>query len=63
MASKRSPLKDRPLRNPGQSLDEQIRDLISDYAWGPLVFALFMVFVAPGAPRRSDCILLGMESS
>jgi hypothetical protein len=45
MASKRSPLKDRPLRNPGQSLDEQIRDLISDYAWGPLVFVLFMVFV------------------
>jgi len=23
MANKRSPLKDRPLRNPGQSLDEQ----------------------------------------
>jgi hypothetical protein len=45
MASKRSPLKDRPLRNPGQSLDEQIRDLISDYAWGPLVFVLFMVLV------------------
>jgi hypothetical protein len=34
MRNKRSPLKDRPLRNPGQSLDEQIRDLVSDYALG-----------------------------
>jgi hypothetical protein len=42
---KRSPLKDRPLRNPGQSLDEQIRDLVSDYALGPVVFAMFMVLV------------------
>jgi hypothetical protein len=45
MADKRSPLKDRPLRNPGQSLDEQIRDLISDYALGPAVFALFMMVI------------------
>jgi hypothetical protein len=45
MAKRRSPLKDRPLRNPGQSLDEQIRDLVSDYALGPGVFALFMVLV------------------
>ncbi|SRR6266545_3511333 len=45
MKDKRSPLKDRPLRNPGQSLDEQIRDLASDYAHGPAVFALFMVLV------------------
>lgn len=43
---KRSPLKDKPLRNPGQSLDEQIHDLISDYALGPLVFALFVVLIA-----------------
>ena len=43
MADKRSPLKDRPLRNPGQSLDEEIRDLVSDYALGPEVFALFMI--------------------
>ena len=33
------------MRNPGQSLDEQIRDLISDYAFGPLVFALFMILI------------------
>jgi hypothetical protein len=45
MANRRSPLKDRPLRNPGQSLDEQIRDLTSDYALGPLVFALLIVFI------------------
>jgi hypothetical protein len=43
---KRSPLTDKPLRNPGQSLDEQIHDLISNYALGPLVFALFLVLVA-----------------
>jgi hypothetical protein len=43
---KRSPLTDKPLRNPGQSLDEQIRDLISDYALGPALFALFLVLVA-----------------
>ena len=42
---RRSPLKDKPLRNPGQSLDEQIRDLISDYAFGPVVFALFIVLI------------------
>ncbi|HEX7296591.1 MAG TPA: nuclease-related domain-containing protein [Pyrinomonadaceae bacterium] len=43
MPNSRSPLKDRPLRNPGQSLDEQIRDLISDYALGPAVVAAFMI--------------------
>ena len=58
---KRSPLKDNPLRNPGQSLDEQIRDLVFDYALGPLTFALIIVLltgfewliyyrVAPPAP-------------
>jgi hypothetical protein len=38
--------KRQPLRNPGQSLDEQIHDLISDYALGPLMLAFFLVFVA-----------------
>ena len=42
--NKRSPLKEQPLRNPGQSLDEQIHDLISDYALGPLGFVLFILF-------------------
>ncbi len=46
LKEKRSPLKDKPLRNPGQSLDEQIHDLISDYIVGPMVFALFLVLVA-----------------
>ena len=32
----KSPLKDRPLRNPGQSLDEQIRDLLDDKVFGLL---------------------------
>lgn len=45
MRNIRSPLKGRPLRNPGQSLDEQIRDVVSDYALGPASFALFMVLV------------------
>jgi hypothetical protein len=43
---KRSPLKDKPLRNPGQSLDEQIHVLISDYALGPLVIAVVLVLLA-----------------
>jgi len=46
MPNSRSPLKSWPLRNPGQSLDEQIHDLISDYALGPAVFALFLVLLA-----------------
>jgi hypothetical protein len=46
MPNNRSPLKGRPLRNPRQSLDEQIHDLISDYALGPAVFALFLVLLA-----------------
>jgi hypothetical protein len=45
MTSKRSPFKDRPLRNPGQYLDDQIRDLVSDYALGAVVFGLFMFLV------------------
>jgi Nuclease-related domain len=43
---KRSPLKGKPLRNPGQSLDEQIHDVVSNYALGPAVFALFLFFLA-----------------
>jgi hypothetical protein len=46
MARTRSPLKDRPLRYAGQSLDEHSRDVISDYALGPVVFALFTVLIA-----------------
>jgi hypothetical protein len=46
MKVKRSPLKDRPLRNPGQSLDEQIQDLTYDYMLWPMLFALFFVLVA-----------------
>ena len=45
MTNKRSPLKAPPLRNPGESLDEQIRDLVSDYALGPVMFAGMMIFI------------------
>jgi hypothetical protein len=34
-----SPLKDRPLRNPGQSLDEEIRDLLDDKVFSYLWYA------------------------
>lgn len=44
--AKRSPLKDRPLRSPGQSLDEQIRDLVNDYMLWPMVFAAIMISFA-----------------
>lgn len=43
---KRSPLKNRPLRNPGQSLDEQIRDLIYDHVAMPLSLAVFVMLLA-----------------
>jgi hypothetical protein len=46
MTDKRSPLKDRPLRNPGQSLDEQIHDVTYDYIVWPVLFAVFMVILA-----------------
>src|ERR1044071_1750103 len=46
MSNKRSPLKDRPLRNPGQSLDEQIQDFIYDHMLWPVLSALFFVLVA-----------------
>jgi len=46
MRNSRSPLKDRPLRNPGQSLDEQIRDLIETNIAGPVFLAMFAVLVA-----------------
>jgi hypothetical protein len=46
MASKAiSPLKGKPLRNPGQSLDKQIQDLLDDnalfYFFAPFVFWIF----------------------
>jgi hypothetical protein len=46
MSNKRSPLKDRPLRNPGQSLDEQIQDVAHDYMLWPALSALFFVLLA-----------------
>jgi hypothetical protein len=45
MKIKRSPLKDRPLRNPGESLDERIRNLVLDYATGPVMLAAVMLFM------------------
>ena len=46
MPNSRSPLKNRPLRNPGQSLDEQIRDLIETNIAGPVFLAMFGILVA-----------------
>ena len=40
----RSPLKDKPLRNPGQGLDEELQRVVDDqtlpYFWFPAVFTL-----------------------
>ena len=44
--NKRSPLKSKPLRNPGQSLDEQIHDLIYDQISAPLFLAVIAVLFA-----------------
>lgn len=42
----KSPLKDKPLRNPGQSLDEQIQELINDKLLGYCLFPAFFWLVA-----------------
>jgi hypothetical protein len=43
---KRSPIKDKPLRNPGQSLDEQLGEFKDDKVHAPLLMALFLVVLA-----------------
>jgi hypothetical protein len=42
----RSPLKDKPLRLPGQSLSEERDNLVEDAVGQPLMFALFIVLLA-----------------
>lgn len=43
---KRSPLKDKPLRYPGQSLDEKRDDIKYDHLLTPLLMAMYMVILA-----------------
>jgi hypothetical protein len=45
-SEKRSPLKDSPLRNPGQSVDEQQIDLAYDKVLGPFLAAMLVVLLA-----------------
>jgi len=49
----RSPLKAAPLRNPGQSLDRQISDLLDDTALPYIFVACFMVMLAAMEWARS----------
>jgi hypothetical protein len=42
----RSPLKDKPLRLPGQSIQEEREDIIEDAVGQPLMLALFFVLIA-----------------
>ena len=46
MAESRSPLKDKPLRNPGQSVREQRDDLLFDKLFGPMLIAVMLVILA-----------------
>lgn len=47
MAEKtKSPIKDRPLRHAGQSLEEEHRQLVENKVQEPLLFALFMFILA-----------------
>lgn len=46
MSDSRSPLRDKPLRNPGQSLDERRVDILQDDLLQPLLIALFLVALA-----------------
>lgn len=39
-------MKEKPLRNPGQSVDEEMRDLITDYFFGPCLFAFLLLVFA-----------------
>ena len=45
---KRSPLKDKPLRQAGQSVQDQLNNLIDDtvapYIWAPIIFVAFTVY-------------------
>lgn len=43
---KRSPLKDKPLRNPGQSLDDQISDVFYDRLMTLFMMALLLIIMA-----------------
>jgi hypothetical protein len=45
-SERRSPLKDKPLRNPGQSVDEQRADLVYDKVLGPFLLAVLVVLLA-----------------
>lgn len=46
MGNKRSPLKDKPLRNPGQSVSKQRFDLAYDKVLSPMFLALFLTLMA-----------------
>ena len=43
---KQSPLKAKPLRNPGQSVDEEIRKVLDDEASQYIIIPLFAIFMA-----------------
>lgn len=44
--AKRSPIKDPPLRHPGQSIDERRSELLADKVFFPVIVAGFLVFFA-----------------
>lgn len=46
MFEKRSPLKDKPLRNPGQSVREQRLDMLYDKLFGPTLIACLLLVYA-----------------
>jgi len=46
MKKVKSPLKDKPLHNPGQSSDEYIRDYRDDKMLSPMLFAFGMILIA-----------------
>jgi hypothetical protein len=46
MAEKRSPLKDKPLRNPGQSVREQRLDFTYDKVLAPMMMAMIALYMA-----------------
>ena len=54
MAGHRSPLKDKPLRNPGQSLDEEIQRVIDEQPMAPYAAIVMLWTMALAAARQPE---------
>jgi hypothetical protein len=61
MEDKRSPLKSKPLRNPGQSLREQRVDVIFNKVMAPVMMSLLFLLWAALGPVL-NCLIFDMSN-